>query len=154
MGADNTHDRRIGGVDMGICGTRARGSLRSGDVSSGFFLGDSGNAVLSAVMNIALATLTTLSVLTLVFTAYHGLVIQDAAITAASKAGRAESTDQQPYLLKMLRNSLPSLASFDGSISKSEKYVAVTVQAGLPGFGFLKPPTIEYSALASRETVE
>ena len=154
MGFDHTHDSWIGGVDMGVCRTCARGSFRSGDVPSGVFLGDAGNAVLSAVMNIALATLTTLSVLTLVFTAYHGLAIQDAAIATASKAARAESTDQQPYLLKMLRNSLPSLASFDGNISKSDKYVAVSVQAGLPSFGFLKPPTLEYSALASRETVD
>lgn len=139
---------------MGIRGTGTGGSFRAGNVASGVFLADSGNAVLAAVTNIALATLTTLSVLTLVFTAYHGLVIQDAAITAASKAARAKSTDQQPYLMKMLRNSLPSLASVDGSISQSGRFVAVTVQAGVPGFGFLKPPVIEFSALASRETVD
>ena len=139
---------------MGIRGTSTRGSIRSGNVESGVLLADAGSAVLSAVMNIALATLTTLSVLALVFTAYHGLVIQDAAISTASRAARAESTNQQPYLMKMLRNSLPSLAYFDGAIGRADQYVSVFVQARLPGLGLFSARPIEYSALAGRESVD
>ena len=105
-------------------------------------------------MNIALATLITLSVTTLVFSAYHGLIIRDAAITAASRAAKAESVDQYPYLMRMLKNTLPSLANYEVDITQQGEFVRVNVTTRLPGFGFIETPVINQSALAARETVE
>jgi len=153
LGANHSHDGRIGGVDMGICRTCARGRIRASDVKGGLFLADRGNAVVSAVMNIALATLITLSLVTVVFSAYHGLIIRDAVITAASRAAKAESVNQYPYLMRMLKNSLPSLANYDADITQEGEFLRVNVTAKLPGFGFIEPPPLNYSALAARETV-
>ena len=153
MGLPYFNNVRIGGVNMGICRTCARGCIRTSDVKGGLFLADRGNAVLSAVMNIALATLITLSLVTVVFSAYHGLIIRDAVITAASRAAKAESVNQYPYLMRMLKNSLPSLASYEADISQEGEFLRVSVTAKLPGFGFVEPPPIYYSALAARETV-
>ena len=104
-------------------------------------------------MNIALATLITLSSVTVVFSAYYGLIIRDAVITAASRAGKAESVNQYPYLLQMLKNRLPSLANYEADIVQEGEFMRVNVTAKLPGFGFIEPPPINYSALAARETV-
>jgi hypothetical protein len=144
---------RIGGVDMGIRRTCARRRIRASNVKGGLFLAEKGNAVVSAVMNIALATLITLSSVTVVFSAYYGLIIRDAVITAASRAGKAESVNQYPYLLQMLKNSLPSLANYEADIVQEGEFMRVNVTAKLPGFGFIEPPPINYSALAARETV-
>ena len=138
---------------MGICRTCARRRIRASNVKSGFFLSDSGNAVVSAVLNIALATLITLSLITVVFSAYYGLIIRDAAITAASRAAKAESVNQYPYLMRMLNNSLPALANYDASISQQGDFMRVNVTSKLPGFGFIETPMFNYSALAARETV-
>lgn len=153
MGANHSHDGRIGGVDMGIRRTCARRRIRASNVKGGLFLAEKGNAVVSAVMNIALATLITLSSVTVVFSAYYGLIIRDAVITAASRAGKAESVNQYPYLLQMLKNSLPSLANYEADIVQEGEFMRVNVTAKLPGFGFIEPPPINYSALAARETV-
>ena len=153
MGANHSHDGRIGGVDMGIRRTCARRRIRASNVKGGLFLAEKGNAVVSAVMNIALATLITLSSVTVVFSAYYGLIIRDAVITAASRAGKAESVNQYPYLLQMLKNSLPSLANYEADIVQEGDFMRVNVTAKLPGFGFIEPPPINYSALAARETV-
>ena len=153
MGAHYSHDGRIGGVDLGICRTCARRRIRASNVKSGLFLSDSGNAVVSAVLNIALATLITLSLITVVFSAYYGLIIRDAAVTAASRAAKAESVNQYPYLMRMLNNSLPALANYDANISQQGDFMRVNVTSKLPGFGFIEPPMINYSALAARETV-
>ncbi len=138
---------------MGIRRTCARRRIRASNVKGGLFLAEKGNAVVSAVMNIALATLITLSSVTVVFSAYYGLIIRDAVITAASRAGKAESVNQYPYLLQMLKNSLPSLANYEADIVQEGDFMRVNVTAKLPGFGFIEPPPINYSALAARETV-
>ncbi|MEZ7827374.1 MAG: hypothetical protein QMA94_05665 [Aquiluna sp.] len=138
---------------MGIRRTCARRRIRASNVKGGLFLAEKGNAVVSAVMNIALATLITLSSVTVVFSAYYGLIIRDAVITAASRAGKAESVNQYPYLLQMLKNSLPSLANYEADIVQEGEFMRVNVTAKLPGFGFIEPPPINYSALAARETV-
>jgi hypothetical protein len=153
LGANHSHDGRIDSVDMGIRRTCARRRIRASNVKGGLFLAEKGNAVVSAVMNIALATLITLSSVTVVFSAYYGLIIRDAVITAASRAGKAESVNQYPYLLQMLKNSLPSLANYEADIVQEGEFMRVNVTAKLPGFGFIEPPPINYSALAARETV-
>jgi hypothetical protein len=104
-------------------------------------------------MNIALATLTTLSSVTVVLSAFYGLIIRGAVITAASLAGKAESINQHPYLKQMLKNIPPSLANCEASIAQEGGFMKVNVTAKLPGFGFIEPPPINYSVLAAGETL-
>ena len=153
MGANHIDDSRIGGVDMGIRGPGPRGSVRASNVESRLLL-DSGNVVLAALMNISLATLVCLSVISLVFSAYHGLVIRDAAASAASKSAKAEATEQQQYLLRLLDKSLPALASYQTEFSGNSRFVQVRVESVLPGFGLVQAPNLSYQGLAARESVE
>ena len=112
-----------------------------------------GNSVVGAVINSALATLITLSMITLSFTAYHTLMIRDAAISAAAKAGRVQAPEQNKYLLKLLDSSLPDLASYEVEHLGVDGFVGVSVTSRLPGFGFLEPPAVTIQALAPKERV-
>lgn len=112
-----------------------------------------GNSVVGAIINSALATLITLSVITLSFTAYHTLMIRDAAIAAASKAGRIQAPEQNKYLLKLLDSSLPELASYEITPLGVDGFVGVGITSQLPGFGFLAPPAVSIQALAPHERV-
>jgi hypothetical protein len=114
---------------------------------------DAGNSVVGAIINIALATLVTLSVMSLSFAAYHTLMIRDAAISAASKAGRFSAPEQNRYLLRLLDQNLPDLASYDIKSLGLDSYVGVEVVSQLPGFGFLTPPSITIQAIAPKERV-
>ena len=114
---------------------------------------DAGNAVLGAVINTALATLVTLSVMSLSFAAYHTLMIRDAAITAASKAGRFSAPEQNQYLLRLLDENLPDLASYDIRPLGSGNFVGVQISSQLPGFGFIEPPQVTIQAIAPKERV-
>lgn len=88
-------------------------------------------------MNIALATLLTLSVLALSMSGYYSLVMRDAAIDAASKSARFGSENQHDYLLKRLDISIPELASFEVSQQRDDRFSHVAVDYSLPGFGLL-----------------
>ena len=112
-----------------------------------------GNSVVGAIINSALATLITLSMITLSFSAYHTLMIRDAAITAAAKAGRIQAPEQNKYLLKLLDSSLPDLASYQVTPLGVQGFVGVSVTSQLPGFGFLAPPQVTIQALAPKERV-
>lgn len=112
-----------------------------------------GNSVVGAVINSALATLVTLSMLTLSFSAYHTLMIRDAAISAAANAGRIHAPEQNKYLLKLLDSSLPDLASYEVVPLQVESFVGVSVRAKLPNFGFLALPEAQVIALAPKERV-
>lgn len=112
-----------------------------------------GNSVVGAIFNTALATLITLSVISLYFAAYHTLMIRDAAITAASSAGRVDAPEQNKYLLKLLDISLPDLASYEVSPMGVPGFVGVSVTSRLPGFGFIKLPEVQIQAIAPRERV-
>lgn len=138
---------------MGIRRSCSGGSVRTGNVESRFFL-DGGNVVLAALMNISLATLVCLSIIALVFSAYHGLVIRDAAATAAARGAKAQATDQQPYLLRLLDRSLPALAQYQTEFSGNGRFVQVRVNSSLPGFGFIQPPALSYQGMAARESVD
>jgi hypothetical protein len=112
-----------------------------------------GNSVIGAVINTALATLITISVMSLSFAAYHTLMIRDAAVTAASKAGRVSAPEQNKYLLRLLDTSLPDLASYRLAPLSTGDFVGVSVTSQLPGFGFISPPSISIQAIAPRERV-
>jgi hypothetical protein len=112
-----------------------------------------GNSVVGAILNTALATLITLSVMSLSFAAYHTLMIRDAAISSASKAGRVNLPEQNKYLLKLLDQNLPDLASYEVKELSLPNFVGVSVRAKLPGFGFIEPPAISIQAIAPKERV-
>ena len=101
------------------------------------FRSDSGSAVLAAVINIALATLITLSVLALAMAGYYTLVIRDLAIDAASELATYGAESQREYLLQRLRYSLPELANFEVTEFKDSNYAAIRVSFGLPGFALV-----------------
>lgn len=114
---------------------------------------DLGSSVVGAVINTALATLITLSVMTLSFAAYHTLLIRDAAITAASKAGRFSAPEQNQYLLRLLDQNLPDLASYEVRPLGYPGFVGVQVESRLPGFGFIELPAVTIQAIAPKERV-
>lgn len=93
--------------------------------------------MVAGVVNIALATLVTLSVLALAFAGYYSLVIRDAAIDAASRAARFGAEDQQRYLMERLDLAIPELASYEVLQQKSQEISFVRVRYYLPGLGFL-----------------
>jgi hypothetical protein len=112
-----------------------------------------GNSVVGAVLNTALATLLTLSVMSLSFAAYHTLLVRDAAISAASKAGRVSAPEQNQYLLRLLDQNLPDLASYQVNPLKMGSFVGVDISSQLPGFGFIEMPAISIQAIAPKERV-
>ena len=93
--------------------------------------------MLAGVVNIALASLVSLSTLALSLAGYYNLVIRDAAIEAASNAARFGSQNQQDYLLKRLDISIPELASFEVSEHRGSELTRVVVNYSLPGLGFI-----------------
>ena len=112
-----------------------------------------GNSVVGAIINTALATLITLSVMSLSFAAYHTLMIRDAAISAASRAGRVAAPEQNRYLLRLLDQNLPDLASYQLTPLGTGEFVGVRITSQLPGFGFISPPEISIQAIAPKERV-
>ena len=115
---------------------------------------EKGNAVLSSIASIFLATLITLTTISLSFSAYHVLVIRDAAITAASKEALAKSPGRDKYLMKLLKDSLPLLATFEIEQFGNEKLVGVKVIANLPELGMLPSAgRYEVSVAATRENL-
>lgn len=100
-------------------------------------MNDDGSAVVTGVMNIALATLLTLSVLALAMSGYYSLVMRDAAIDAASNAARFGSENQHDYLLKRIDMSIPELASVKVSQGTDGQLSHVVVDYALQGFGLL-----------------
>ena len=98
---------------------------------------EDGNAVLGSILSIFLATVITLSLLGLSFSAYHVLIIRDAAISAASKAALKGSPNQDRYLLKLLDDSLPELANYQIEGFGSERLIGVWVRGEIPALGFL-----------------
>jgi hypothetical protein len=99
------------------------------------FRSDAGSAVLAGLVNIALATLVTLSVLALSLAGYYSLVIRNLAVDAATNLATYGASSQREYLLQRLRYSVPELASFEVSEVKNSSYSAISVKFGLPGFG-------------------
>jgi hypothetical protein len=114
---------------------------------------DAGNSVVGALINTALATIITLVVIGLTITAYHTLVVRDAAISAASNAGIFNAPEKNRYLLRLLNENLPDLASYDIRSLDEGSFVGVEVVSQLPGFAFLAPPSVTIRAIAPRERV-
>jgi hypothetical protein len=86
------------------------------------------------LVNVALATLITLSVLALGMAGYYSLVIRNLAVDAATELATYGSPSQREYLLQRLRYSVPELASLEVSEAKNSNYSAISVKFGLPGF--------------------
>ncbi len=91
--------------------------------------------MLAGLVNIALATLVSLSVLALGMAGYYSLVIRNLAVDAATDLATYGAPSQREYLLQRLRYSVPELASLEVSEAKNSNYSAISVKFGLPGFG-------------------
>ena len=117
-------------------------------------MNERGSAFVAAVVNIALATLITLSVLALILSAHNTLQLRNAVIDAASRAGLSEAPNQQPYLLRLLDTNLPHLAQFSVEGSSERSFVGLRASAALPGFGFLTGLSEEVVVLGAREALE
>lgn len=114
---------------------------------------DRGNAVLAAVMNITFATLIALSVLGLVLSAYNTLLIREAAIEAASRLSLPDAPSQQPYLRRLLDDSLPELADYEIEEHVSDSLVGYTIRVSQPLIGFLGIGNARAEVLVAKETI-
>ena len=116
--------------------------------------GEAGNAVIPAIFSIVFSTFITLSLLGLSFSAYNTLLIRDAAITAANKAALKNSSAQDRYLLKLLQDNLPDLASYSVRGFGDERILGIEITGVLPGFGSLPAfNTIDVKVAATRENL-
>lgn len=137
MGINHIDDCGTSGGHLGLRSTCFAGCVRRGNGPCGLFLIDKGSAVVSAVVNIALATLITLSVLALILSAHNTLQIRNAVIDAASKAALSEAPNQQRYLLRLLETNLPHLAQYEVDGLASGQFLGLRASTTLPGFGFV-----------------
>lgn len=112
-----------------------------------------GNAVVGAIINITLATLLTLSVLALALSAYNTLLIRDAAVNAASRLALPESPSQQPYLQRLLDDSLPELAGIEVTELENGDLVGYRIASRLPLFGFLSFLPSDAEVLVAKEKI-
>lgn len=109
--------------------------------------------MVGAVVNIALSTLITLSVLALILSAHNTLLIRNAVVDAASRAALSEAPSQQPYLLRLLDSNLPHLASFEVEGSAEGSLSGLEANVVLPGFGFLGWQATSVEVLGARESL-
>lgn len=137
MGPDHLNDRRFGCGDLGVCSSCPAGRIRSSHESRGVILNEKGSAIVSAIAGITMATLISLSTLALGFSAINTIVIRDAAIEAASKEALAEGQGQREYLVKLLDENLPSLASYEVTQRQTNQLAGYRVEASLPGLGVI-----------------
>lgn len=112
-----------------------------------------GNAVVGAIINITLATLLTLSVLALALSAYNTLLIRDAAVNAAGRLALPESPSQQPYLQRLLDDSLPELAGIEVTELENGDLVGYHIASRLPLFGFLSFLSSDAEVLVAKEKI-
>jgi len=103
------------------------------------------------VVNIALATLITLSVLALAMAGYYNLVIRDHAIDSASKLARYGSLSGEQYLLKRLDVALPQLARFEVDQYRGPLLSQVRVSYSIPGLGMVPGTTGVIQVAAATE---
>lgn len=98
-----------------------------------------------------MATLVTLSTLALGLSAMNTLIIRDAAIEAANRAALAEGQGQKRYLMKLLDDRLPALASYEIQEQITDSLIGYDVVAQLPGAGVVPFTQAGVSVVVSRE---
>lgn len=109
--------------------------------------------MVGSLLSITLATLLTLSILALGLSAMNSMLIRDAAITSASRAALSEAPSQREYLMRMLDNNLPHLASFEVDELTQDGLVGFRVTSRLVGFGLWEPSWGSVVALAAKERI-
>jgi len=112
-----------------------------------------GSAVVGALVNITFATLITLSVLALSLSAYNTLLIRNAAVNAASRLALPDSPTHQPYLQRLLDDSLPELARFEITELEEGNLVGYRIVSTLPLFGFVDYLAADSEVLVAKETI-
>jgi hypothetical protein len=98
-----------------------------------------------------MATLISLSTLALGFSAINTLVIRDAAIEAASRSALAEGQGQRDYLVKLLDENLPSLASYQVNKLQTNQLTGYRIVASLPGLGVIPMASSVVEVAVTRE---
>lgn len=98
-----------------------------------------------------MATLISLSTLALGFSAINTLVIRDAAIEAASRSALAEGQGQREYLVKLLDENLPSLASYEVNEVQTNQLTGYRIEASLPGLGVIPMANSAVGVAVTRE---
>ena len=114
-------------------------------------MNEQGSAIVSAIAGIAMATLIALSTLTLGMSAVNTMIIRDAAIEAASRSALAEGQGQREYLMRLLDESLPTLASYQIEESITPQFIGYRVSAQLPGLGVIPFSMANVEVSATRE---
>lgn len=109
--------------------------------------------MVSAIVNIALATLITLSVLALILSAHNTLQIRNALIDAASRAALSEAPNQQRYLLRLLDTNLPNLAAFEVDASTNGEFLGFRARTSLAGFGLFLGLSDEVVVYGAKESL-
>ncbi|MEY3561174.1 MAG: hypothetical protein RL068_326 [Actinomycetota bacterium] len=101
-----------------------------------------------------MSTLLALSTLALGFSAINTLIIRDAAIDAAQRSALAQSKPQREYLLRLLDQRLPALASYRVEGFGSTSISGYEVVAEIPGLGLVTDFTqIRVRASATNEAL-
>ena len=100
-----------------------------------------------------MATLIALSTLALGMSAMNTLIIRDAAIEAANRSAVAEGQGQREYLMQLLDESLPTMASYEIEETNSPEFSGYRVKAELPGFGLIPFSSSVVEVVAVREAL-
>jgi len=98
-----------------------------------------GSAVVGSIVNLALLTLLTLSLTAVVFAGYHLTVLKDIAISASRHGALAEQErgSAERYALRLMRESVPLLASHRAQVATQGGLVRVELTAAVPLMGAL-----------------
>lgn len=114
-------------------------------------MNEKGSAVVSAIAGITMATLLALSTLALGMSAMNTLIIRDAAIEAANRSALPDGKGQREYLVQLLDESLPTLASYEIEETISPEFSGYRVKAELPGLGLIPFSSSVVEVAAVRE---
>ncbi len=105
--------------------------------------------MVGSIANLALLTLLTLSLMAIVFAGYHLSVLKDIAVSASRQGALAEQEPRaaERYALRLMRESVPLLASHQAEVATRGGLVRVALTAAVPLMGAL-PSDLKISARA------
>lgn len=85
--------------------------------------------------------------------AVNTMIIRDAAIEAANRSALAGGQGQREYLMQLLDESLPTLASYQVEEAITPQFTGYRVSAQLPGLGVLPLAIATVEVKATREVL-
>lgn len=101
---------------------------------------DQGSAVVASLAVIWVSTLLFTSTLGVIFSGYNLLLVREVAVAAAREGALAEKSapEAESYALKLLRESIPRLASHQVKAKSTNSQFQVEIESKLLGIGFLE----------------